>query len=118
MWASAMSSATDRIGSSAEVVSTVRVITSVAQASSGEAPSARARSAADEAVAAAETVPRPVGGQPAGSVEEAERIAAWLEQPGVRFIETQGDWAWPLGIGLAEGELAAELLGQEPLPAG
>ncbi|GAA3855035.1 DEDD exonuclease domain-containing protein [Tessaracoccus defluvii] len=82
------------------------------------APSARARSAADEAVAAAETVPRPVGGQPAGSVEEAERIAAWLEQPGVRFIETQGDWAWPLGIGLAEGELAAELLGQEPLPAG
>lgn len=81
------------------------------------APSARARAAAEEAVASAETVLAPVPGMPAGSIEEAERIAAWLELPGVRLIETDGDWAWPVGAGLAEGELARELLGQPELIA-
>ncbi|WGT48019.1 DEDD exonuclease domain-containing protein [Tessaracoccus lacteus] len=85
------------------------------------APSALARSAAEEAAASAETVLRPAGGLPAGSVEEAERIAAWLEQPGVRLIETDGDWLWPVHAGVAEGALALELLGPElartpPLP--
>ena len=78
------------------------------------APSARARLAAEEAAATAETVLAPSGGLPAGSVEEAERIAAWLELPGVRLIETDGDWAWPVNAGLPEGALAAELLGPEP----
>lgn len=76
------------------------------------APSARARVAAEEAVAMAETVLRPVGGLPAGSVEEAERIASWLEQPGVRLIDTDGEWAWPLHAGVADEAFPGELLGQ------
>ena len=46
--------------------------------------------------------------------EEAERIAAWLELPGVRLIETDGEWAWPLHAGLPDGALADELLGPAP----
>ena len=43
----------------------------------------------------AETVPaaRPL---PAAGIEETERIADWLEQPGTRLIEITGDWMWPL----------------------
>lgn len=77
------------------------------------APSAQARSAAEAAVAAAETVLPPVEGLPGGSVEEAERVASWLEQPGVRLIEIDGDWAWPLHSGVAEASLAVELLGPD-----
>ncbi|WP_432559139.1 DEDD exonuclease domain-containing protein [Granulicoccus sp. GXG6511] len=76
----------------------------------GEVPQAVAR----EALALAETVPAPVGPQPAGTVEEAERVAAWLERPGVRLIEIDGDWSWPRFAGLAEGELAQILLGPRP----
>lgn len=78
------------------------------------APSARAREAAQAAASTAETVLRPPGGLPAGSVEEAERIAAWLELPGVRLIETEGDWAWPVNAGVSEDAFAAELLGPAP----
>ena len=46
--------------------------------------------------ATAETVLRPPGPLPAGGIEEAERIADWLERPGVRLIEVTGDWVWPL----------------------
>ena len=77
------------------------------------APSVRARAAAEEAVAMAETVLPPAGGLPAGSVEEAERIAAWLELPGIRLIETDGEWSWPLHAGVAEGALPQELLGPD-----
>ena len=65
----------------------------------------------------AETVIRPLGDLPASSVEESERIAAWLELPGIRLIETTGDWAWPINAGLPDGALAAELLGQPALLA-
>lgn len=61
---------------------------------------------ARDAVTLAETVTAPVVGLPAGSIEECERVASWLEQPGVRFIELEGDWSWPAHIGLAEGQLA------------
>ncbi|HHU39490.1 MAG TPA: endonuclease, partial [Propionibacterium sp.] len=54
------------------------------------------QSVARDAVRAAERVPAPLPGQPAASVEEAERVAAWLESPGVRIMEVTGDWAWPL----------------------
>lgn len=77
------------------------------------APSARARTAAEEAVAAAETVLAPVSGLPAGSVEEAERIASWLELPGVRLIDVDGEWAWPVGAGVAADSLPEELLGAD-----
>ncbi len=43
----------------------------------------------------AETVEEAPGGLPAGSFEEAECVAGWLESPGVRFLSTVGDWAWP-----------------------
>ena len=46
--------------------------------------------------ATAETVLRPPDPLPAAGIEETERIADWLEQPGVRLIEITGDWMWPL----------------------
>ncbi len=44
----------------------------------------------------AETVFRPPAPLPAAGIEETERIADWLEQPGTRIIDIVGDWAWPL----------------------
>ena len=79
----------------------------------GETPQAVARAA----VAAAEQVARPVGPQPAATTEETERVAAWLERPGVRLIEIEGEWSWPLHIGLAEGELARHALSTSAVPA-
>lgn len=61
----------------------------------GEVPQRVAR----DAVTTAEWVARPLGPAPAAIVEETERIADWLERPGVRLIEIDGDWSWPLGIG-------------------
>jgi DNA polymerase III subunit epsilon len=46
--------------------------------------------------ATAETVVRPPDPLPAAGIEETERIAAWLEQPGSRIMEITGDWMWPL----------------------
>ncbi|HMR48508.1 MAG TPA: DEDD exonuclease domain-containing protein [Arachnia sp.] len=66
------------------------------------------------AAATAETVPRPPAGLPAGSVEECERVAAWLERPGVRLLETDGEWSWPVGAGLTPENLAREVLGTPP----
>lgn len=66
---------------------------------------------AETAVRHAETVPAPQPGLPAGSVEECERIAAWLELPGVRLLETDGEWSWPLGAGVRPEDLAKEFLG-------
>jgi DNA polymerase-3 subunit epsilon len=83
-----------------------------ARARPGDVPQAVARSA----VASAEQVARPVGPQPAATTEETERIAAWLERPGVRLIEIEGEWSWPLHIGLAEGELARHALDGAPVP--
>ncbi|WP_231979179.1 hypothetical protein [Tessaracoccus coleopterorum] len=51
-------------------------------AASTAAPSHRARAASEEATARAETVLAEPNGLPAASIEETERIAAWLEQPG------------------------------------
>jgi DNA polymerase-3 subunit epsilon len=57
-----------------------------------EVPQAVARAA----VATAETVLPPPSLLPTSGVEETERVADWLEQPGVRLIEITGDWMWPL----------------------
>ena len=56
-----------------------------------------------------ETVKEAPGGLPAGSFEEAERIADWLESPGVRFLDTVGDWAWPAHCALDQ-ERVTELI--------
>ncbi len=61
----------------------------------GEIPQQVAR----DALTAAEWVAAPLPPSGAAIVEETERIADWLERPGVRLIEIDGDWCWPLGIG-------------------
>lgn len=75
----------------------------------GDVPQAVARML----VATAETVPEPTGPQSAATVEETLRIADWLEQPGVRLIDIDGDWAWPLYGVLSHDALVDELLGQD-----
>lgn len=87
-------------------------LAAAARARPGDVPQAIARSA----VAVAEQVAPPVGPQSAATTEETERIAAWLERPGVRLIDIEGDWSWPLHIGLAEGDLARHAL-PDPLPS-
>jgi DNA polymerase III subunit epsilon len=82
-------------------------LAAAALARPGEAPQV----VAAQAVALAESVPPPRVPSPAGTVEEAERIAAWLEQPGVRLIDVDGDWSWPRHAGLTEGQLAREVWG-------
>ena len=78
------------------------------------AGAARARTAQVPEIAEAtrelsETVREAPGGLPAGSFEEAERIADWLESPGVRFLDTVGDWAWPAHCALDQ-ESVTELI--------
>ena len=62
-------------------------LAAAARARPGEIPQAVARSA----VAAADHVPAPDGPQPSAITEETERIASWLERPGVRLIEIDGE---------------------------
>jgi DNA polymerase-3 subunit epsilon len=50
-------------------------------------------------VATAKTVEAAVGGMPAGSIEEAELIATWMESDGVRLIDLDGVWGWPVHSG-------------------
>lgn len=85
-------------------------------AAAAHAPSARARAAADEARAAAETVLPTSTGLPPCTVEEAERVAAWLELPGIRLIEIEGEWAWPMHAGLTAAQLAQRVLGEDAPP--
>jgi len=66
----------------------------------GEVPQQVAR----DAVATAEWVAPPVGTMPAATVEETERVADWLERPGVRMIEVDGEWAWPVRLGPGASE--------------
>lgn len=80
-------------------------------AAATSASASRARQAAEEASAQAETVLAPPPGLPAGSLDEAERIASWLESPGVRLIETRGDWAWPIHAGVSSAQFSQEVLG-------
>lgn len=66
--------------------------------------------------ATAETVPKPPDPLPAAGIEETERIADWLEQPGIRLIEITGDWIWPLHAVLDHEALVQYALG-ESLPS-
>jgi DNA polymerase III subunit epsilon len=67
-----------------------------------------ARAVAESAAASAQSVARPVPPLPAATIEETERIADWLESDGVRIIEIDGDWSWPLHLGHRLTQLAAE----------
>ena len=64
----------------------------------------------------AETVLKPLDPLPAAGIEETERIADWLERPGVRLIDITGDWAWPLHAVLDHEKLVAYALGGPGLP--
>jgi DNA polymerase-3 subunit epsilon len=44
----------------------------------------------------AESVAPGPGPTPAASAEESEQILKWLEQPGVRLVHVEGEWACPL----------------------
>jgi DNA polymerase-3 subunit epsilon len=46
--------------------------------------------------AAAEDVTPGPGPLPAASAEESECILRWLEQPGIRLVDIDGEWASPL----------------------
>jgi len=46
--------------------------------------------------ASAETVRDAPGPVPAASAEETERILHWLESPGVRLIDVEGEWTCPV----------------------
>ncbi|MGD8216005.1 DEDD exonuclease domain-containing protein [Aestuariimicrobium sp. Y1814] len=69
-------------------------------------PGSNPRTVAEQAVLTAASAPAAPAGLPAASVEEAERIAAWLESDGVRIIEIDGDWAWPIRVGLPAIDIA------------
>ncbi len=80
----------------------------------GDVPQAVARAVR----ATAETVQPPVGPLPAAGIEETERIAAWLEQPGSRIMEITGDWMWPLHAVLDHEQLVRHALpAARPVPA-
>ncbi|WP_342372015.1 DEDD exonuclease domain-containing protein [Propioniciclava soli] len=90
-------------------------LAAAAVARPGEVPQAVAR----DAVTAAERVERPVPGLPAATIEEAERVAAWLERPGVRLLEIEGEWSWPLHGSIALDDLPRHALAAaSPAPAG
>ena len=44
----------------------------------------------------AETVAARPGPVPAASAAESERVLRWLEQPGVRLVEVEGEWTCPV----------------------
>ena len=58
-------------------------------------------------VASAEHVSPPAGPAPAAIGEETEITARWLETPGVRLVEVDGDWSCPVRGAAAYGELGA-----------
>ena len=46
--------------------------------------------------ASAETVPDAPGPIPAASAEETEAILRWLESPGIRLVDVDGEWTCPV----------------------
>jgi DNA polymerase-3 subunit epsilon len=49
-----------------------------------------------ELTASAETVGSAPGPVPAATAEESERILRWLESPGVRLVDVDGEWTCPV----------------------
>ena len=69
---------------------------------------------ADETVAQAESVLVPTRGAPACTIEEAELVASWLESPGVRLMDIDGDWSWPVNAGVNLDHLSDHLFADAP----
>ena len=61
----------------------------------------------------AKATPQRSGDELAGCAAESEteRVAAWLERPGVRLMEVQGEWSWPINSGVCASALPRHLLG-------
>lgn len=74
-------------------------------AAATHARTTQVRDAAESMIQLAETVLEAPGSLPAGSFEEAEHIADWLESPGVRLLATTGDWAWPVHCALDQASV-------------
>ncbi len=72
------------------------------------------RQVAAHVLATAETVLPSPHDLPSASVEEAERVIAFLTSPGVRLLEIDGEWSMPLGAGIGEQDLPRWTL--SPLP--
>lgn len=72
------------------------------------------RQVADEAASQAESVLTPVRGAPACTFEEADLVASWLESPGVRLLDIDGDWSWPTNAGVQLDHLPAYLFADTP----
>ena len=79
-------------------------------------PGSSPRAVAQDAVRLAATVLPGPHGLPAGSVEEAERIADWLETPGTRLIDIDGDWSLPAFAGIDDASLPALIWGEVSTP--
>ncbi len=60
-------------------------------------PGADAHQYVRELGASAETVGGAPGPVPAATAEETEKILRWLESPGVRLVDVEGEWTCPLG---------------------
>ncbi|WP_195839922.1 DEDD exonuclease domain-containing protein [Cutibacterium porci] len=63
----------------------------------------------DAVCATAESVCRPPSGIPACTIEEAELVASWFEEPGVRLVDIVGEWSWPAHSWMDTHDLAARV---------
>jgi len=59
-------------------------------------PGANAHQFVDQLRASAETVTPGPGPTPAASAEESEVILRWLETPGIRLVDVDGEWTCPV----------------------
>ncbi|MDH2416765.1 DEDD exonuclease domain-containing protein [Nocardioides sp. CER19] len=58
---------------------------------------ANAHAYVDQLKASAETVTTGPGPTPSASAEESEVILRWLEAPGIRLVDIDGEWTCPVG---------------------
>jgi DNA polymerase-3 subunit epsilon len=67
-------------------------------AAAGVIPSgADAGAYVDTLCASAETVLPAPGPIPAATAEETEKVLSWLESPGIRLVDIDGEWTCPIG---------------------
>jgi DNA polymerase-3 subunit epsilon len=59
-------------------------------------PDAHAREYVDQLRLTSETVSPGLGPTPAATAEETEKILRWLESPGLRLVDVEGEWACPV----------------------
>jgi DNA polymerase-3 subunit epsilon len=60
-------------------------------------PGADAHTYVRDLCASAETVRAAPGPVPAATAEETEKVLRWLESPGIRLVDVDGEWICPVG---------------------